>query len=243
MKKRSVVNVKYNQLGDYALPKKTSTYQPVGHQQLIDKVIELAKPEYGKPKNGRFRVAGGGRQLFAHLDYDVSDKVTQHQQRLSIGIRNSYDKSIAVGICSGASIIVCDNLMFVGDIVRVRKHTVNVWNDLDEIIKEGIQAAEENFETSRQDRESLSNIVVTQTNAAHVLGELFVNFNVLTSNQLNIAVREWKAGNNDAKHPFAERNAWSLYNACTESLKVAHPGEQMDRQVKLHEFFQDNLIS
>jgi len=239
MSVRSVVNVKYSQLGNYDLPKKTRSYQPVGHQELIDKVIELAKPKYGKPNNGGFRVASGGRQMFAHLDYDSGNA---DDARMSIGIRNSYDKSLAVGICSGASIIVCDNLMFIGDIVKVRKHTVNVWDDLDEIVTEGIQAVENNFNTLLDDKQALSDLVITETNAAHILGELFVNEGILASNQLNIAAREWKAGAKNTNHAFPDRNAWSLYNACTESLKISHPGELMDRQIQLHEFFHDNII-
>ena len=230
---RKVIDVNYEQLGSYKLPAKTKSYEPVGHRPLVDKVIELAKPKYGTPDKTGFRIAGNGNQMFAQLNYNMAG---EENARLSIGIRNSYNKSLAVGICSGASIIVCDNLMFVGDIVKMRKHTVNVWNDLDEIVMEGIQSADQNFNDLMDDSMALSNITLNDTNVAHVLGELFVNKEILTSNQLNIATREWKAGENDS-HAWSDRNAWSLYNACTEALKVSHPSEIMDRQLELHNYF------
>lgn len=233
---RQVVNVKYKDLGNYELPAKTNSYEPVGHQELIDKVIDIAKPNYGIPSGAGFKIAGGGNQMFAHLDYKTS---LSNNANISIGVRNSYNKSLAVGICSGASIIVCDNLMFVGDVVKLRKHTSKVWDDLDMIIEEGIQAVGENFNTLMEDGQALSDITISDTNAAHVLGELFVNENILASNQLNVAAREWKNGIK-ANHAFPDRTAWSLYNACTEALKIAHPSEVMDRQVKLHEFFHDH---
>tara|TARA_R110002020_G_scaffold208452_6_gene414212 strand:- start:18566 stop:19294 length:729 start_codon:yes stop_codon:yes gene_type:complete len=237
---RQVIDVKYKDLGNYELPVKTQSYEPVGHQDLIDKVISIAKPNYGVPTGAGFRIAGGGNQMFAHLDFKTS---LSEDANISIGIRNSYNKSLAVGICSGASIIVCDNLMFVGDVVKLRKHTSKVWEDLDMIIEEGIQAVGENFETLMDASQALSDITINDTNAAHVLGELFVNENILASNQLNVAAREWKEGGRTdviRDHPWADRTAWSLYNACTEALKISHPSEVMDRQVKLHEFFHEH---
>ena len=107
---------------------------------------------------------------------------------------------------------------------------------LDEIIMEGIQGAADNFNTLMNDSQALSDITLSDTNVAHVLGELFVNKEILTSNQLNIATREWRAGENN-NHAWSDRNAWSLYNACTEALKVSHPSEIMNRQLELHDYF------
>jgi len=40
-----------------------------------------------------------------------------------LGLRTSYDKSFANGVCIGASVFVCDNLSFQGEVKFERKHT------------------------------------------------------------------------------------------------------------------------
>ena len=43
-----------------------------------------------------------------------------------VGVRNSHDKSFPAGLVIGASIFVCDNLSFSGEVKLARKHTVHV---------------------------------------------------------------------------------------------------------------------
>jgi hypothetical protein len=41
----------------------------------------------------------------------------------SLGIRNSMDKSISIGITVGTRVFICENLAFDGEFVALRKHT------------------------------------------------------------------------------------------------------------------------
>ena len=72
---------------------------------------------------------------------------------VSIGFRNSYNKSISAGFCAGSRVIVCSNLMFTGDIVRIRRHTRNILTDIDVIIKEIISYGEKNATQLKNDME------------------------------------------------------------------------------------------
>jgi hypothetical protein len=123
------------------LPAATSSYVPVSHKVLIERVKE------------KLDKAG---LIIEHERYDANDKITQmfgcfsvgmgnSEQRMSVGFRNSYDKSLAVGLVSGAQVIVCSNLMFVGDIKLMRKHTTNVFQDMDTLIDTALAGASTAF--------------------------------------------------------------------------------------------------
>ncbi len=47
-----------------------------------------------------------------------------------VGVRNSHDKSFPAGITAGASVFVCDNLSFSGEVKLARKHTRFITRDL-----------------------------------------------------------------------------------------------------------------
>ncbi len=61
-----------------------------------------------------------GKRFFGTLDLvsTLADGVT-----LSVGIRNSVDKSFPIGFCAGSRVLVCDNLAFHGELLVTRKHT------------------------------------------------------------------------------------------------------------------------
>ena len=65
---------------------------------------------------------------------------------------NSYDKSSRLAYASGTQVFVCANGMISGDIKQLRKHTKNVFQDidgmLDTIIREGEEAMRKNVEFS-----------------------------------------------------------------------------------------------
>jgi hypothetical protein len=47
-----------------------------------------------------------------------------------VGIRNSINKTMAIGIAAGTKVFVCDNLAFSGELVQFRKHTKNSMEEL-----------------------------------------------------------------------------------------------------------------
>ena len=49
-----------------------------------------------------------------------------------LGLRNSHDKRFPAGLAVGASVFVCDNLSFSGEIKIARKHTRHIVRDLPE---------------------------------------------------------------------------------------------------------------
>ena len=212
------------------LPNETRTYKPVSHYDLAVNLgevsggllrgYELDKAQYG--------LAREGQQMFAVHTYRNG---TSSSMGLSIGFRNSYDKSMSVGIAIGATVFVCDNLALTGEIAIMRKHTQNLWNDLEELTITTIYRSQHNFTRIVEDAEEMRGRYLGNDDAFRLLGLLYGN-DVITPRQIPVVKKEWL---NPTHEAFGERSAWSFYNACTEALKSSPPNKIMEKHISLHE--------
>jgi len=221
--------VELNDLKAVPLPEETNSYKPVSHYDLAINLAHVSQDllrGYELVKS-QFGLARKGHQMFGvHTFKNGSDKLG-----LSIGFRNSYDKSMSVGIAIGASVFVCDNLALTGEIAIMRKHTVNVWNDLEEMAITTIYRSQHNFHRIVEDANWMRGIDIGNDDAYRLIGLLFGR-GVLTPRQLPVTKREWLK---PAYPDFEPRNLWSLYNAATEALKSTPPHKIMERHIALHQ--------
>jgi len=227
-----------NDLMAVPLPEQTSSYMPVSHAGLAINLMNVAgqnligfayeKSAYGLNKNGN--------QLFGVHTYrnQFNDELG-----LSIGFRNSYDKSMSVGIAVGASVFVCDNLTMSGEITVLRKHTLNVHSDLLEMMKTAICKYKDNYHRVVDEARMLSEINFTNHDAFSQLGLLYGK-GIITPRQIPVVKSNWLTPKQEA---FEPRNAWSFYNAATESLKSCKPNEIMERHIGLHKHLMAEVIS
>ena len=210
------------------VPEATDSYQPVSHFVLANTLATigqdllrgytLAKEQYG--------LARQGQQMFAVQTYSRENS----EMGLSIGFRNSYDKSMAIGIAIGASVFVCDNLSLTGDITVLKKHTANVWTALEETVIATLYRSQHNFDRICEDAEVLKSREVGNNEAFRTMGLLFGN-NIITPRQLPVLKKQWL---HPSHEEFKPRNMWSFYNSCTEVLKSTPPLQVMEKHIKLH---------
>ena len=166
--------------------------------------------------------------MFAVLQYESTKNP---EMGYAIGIRSSYDKSMSNGFCSGAQIFVCDNLMFRGEVTYMRKHTKNVWQDIEEKTMSTLYKGIDNFQNLAMDSEAMKDRVIYKDEAGEFLGRLFINGD-MTPRQLQKAKKEWFKPSHEE---FNSPTLWSLYNACTESLKTTPPNKILERHISLHD--------
>jgi hypothetical protein len=103
----------------------TRTFRPVHHSEVIGAIrtgigalgLEVVKSEYV--------LAGNGMKMFGVWDLSTGND----ELCWSIGIRNSMDKSMALGITAGTRVFVCENLAFDGEFVELRRHTKGLTTD------------------------------------------------------------------------------------------------------------------
>ncbi len=212
------------------VPAYTRSWRPVPYAEAIgflkgtiDRQLpyDLESEEYGMSKDGR--------QMFGLLTLDTGD----NDQGMAIGIRQSYNRSLALGIVVGAQVFVCDNLMFSGNAFKVvRKNTTNVWSDFRTLVNAQVMASQAHYETMQWETHGMKSIPVSEERGHELLGRA-LGAKVLTPTQATVAFGDWR----EARHEeFAPRNLWSLYNCMTEGLKKGRPATIMDRYAGAHDF-------
>ncbi len=224
-------------LGLVPIPKATATYAPVPHVDLVELLRERVEDLVDMPilRQG-YGLNREGRQLFGVITLDAGDT----QSALSIGVRNSYDKSLSVGVSLGASVFVCDNLCFSGsDVTVLRKHTTNVWVDILDQVDTALLKAADAHKAITEDFATMAAVEVDERAGYEALGLAF-GTRVISGQQLKVAVNDWRRPRHEV---FADRNAWSLYNCLTEALKLGDAGGRIARQVRTHAFMMDEIVA
>lgn len=216
------------QLDLIKMPEATESYVPVSHYHLADKFLTISQDilrDYVLIGEN-YGIARQGNQLFAVLKF----KNEKSELGLSLAFRNSYDRSMAIGMAIGASVFVCDNLALSGEIVVMRKHTKNVWAELEETAIATIYKSQKNYEQIVADAEAFKALPMENLEAFQLMGVLF-GHNIISPRQLTVLKDEWLKPSHEE---FQPRNMWSFYNGATESLKSSPPISIMEKHIQLH---------
>ena len=213
------------------VPEATASWRPVPYGQAIDFLNHQAQTQLGlEVESSEYGLNKAGDQLFAVTTF----KTDREDNGLSIGLRQSYNKSLALGVAVGAQVFVCDNLCFSGSAFKVvRKNTVNVWGDFQKLVTGQISDALGHYEAMNQTTDRMKAVPCHQQRGFALLG-VAIGQGLLTPNQASIAFADWKTPRHE---DFAERNVWSLYNCVTEGLKKGAPARLMDRHAAAHDYF------
>lgn len=215
------------------VPKKTSTYMPVPHHEVIEYVEnELVDmlPEFRLQKNV-YGLSRCGQALFGMITF--AEKGDRYMGP-SIAFRNSYDKSISLGFAFGSQVFICANGMLTGDILVAKKHTLNVWNSVRELVQNSVHRVKESYQDMQLEVENMRKHKMSDTQAYWTLGQLRGE-GVLASRIFENALKEW-ADPTYSEHK--DGTALQLYNACTEGLKAeVSPRKAMEKRIALHKSF------
>jgi len=211
------------------LPEKTDSYQPVAHADLAMNLQRVASDMLTGYEfdHSTYGLNKEGQQMFGiHVFRNGSEEMG-----MSIGFRNSYDKSMSVGIAIGASVFVCDNLALTGEVTVMKKHTLNVLVELEEKIVTTIYRSKHNFSNILEDAEKMKVLNLSDDNAYKIMGLLY-GHKVVSPTQMSVMNREWA---NPVYDEFAPRNLWSLYNCANSALKSSPHNKIMEKHIALHE--------
>ena len=218
-------------LASVAVPDPTESYHPVPYGRFVEEV-ELHVPRFGlKIQSQQYALAREGSQMFGVLTCTNGHNAGDYA--LAIGLRNSYDRSLSVGLVAGTRVFCCDNLAFSGEVQMHRKHTANVFRDLPDLIYRMLSQV--TVLKARTDEEivGMKALPITQERAHHLMVEA-VRGNVLPASRLPRVIEAW----DEPRHEeFAPRTAWSLFNAFTETQKEGSPRAQMDSSLRLSSLF------
>lgn len=221
-------------LASVPVPDETDSYVPVPYARFVEEV-ELHVPRFGLAiTEERFALAKDGRQLFGVL---ITNGHGHADYALAIGLRSSYDRSLAVGLVAGTRVFCCDNLAFSGEVGMHRKHTANVFRDLPDLIYRML--ARVGAMQERQDAEIAAwkaRELVPEA-ADHLVVEA-IRQNALPASHLPRVIAAWEHPQHDEFHP---RTAWSLFNAFSEVAKARSPRAQVADSLRLSSLFRTTL--
>jgi hypothetical protein len=193
-------------------PEATATWFPVAHSAVIDAVEAQLDSAGFTVAKARFGLSSDNGRLFAALDLrsELAAGVS-----LSVGVRNSIDKSLPLGFVAGSRTFVCDNLSFQSELLVARKHT----RFGEERFVEAISLAVGKLGAFQQNEarriEDLRGRELGDRDAESLILRAFEQGIVSTRNLAEV-IREWRQ---PSYEEFRPRNALSLYNSFTTVLR------------------------
>lgn len=200
-------------------PSSTDTWHPVPHIDVIEAVTEVVRAHRWDIESERFGLATDGQKMFGVMEISRSSSPQWHR---CIGIRNSHDKSLAVGLSAGIVVLVCSNLAFGGTRLINRKHTSRI--DLNELIARAVASLEDDFLMTETRCEDLKDEYLKDDDEARSSIVRAAELGVINSSDILPVYREYKQPSHEE---FREPTRWSLLNAFTEIVKK-YPTQRVD---------------
>src|SRR4051812_39619564 len=102
-------------------PEATLTFKPIPHIQLVDMLEIVLQQNQIRIEEERFALRRDGSVLFGVFQLAYGETADGHA---ALGLRTANNKTMSIQLCAGLSVFVCDNLVFRGDMIALRrKHT------------------------------------------------------------------------------------------------------------------------
>lgn len=226
--------VDWEKLTKVPLPEATETHVPIAHHDLVDRVREELPRNNLQVIQEEHALSKDGMNYFGIMRIEDPDfPADKDGFSRVVGLRNSHNKRLSVGLVSGSSVFVCDNLAFSGEIQLMRKHTSQVMDALPEMIHTAVNSLRPLLDAERQRVKAYRahGLDRSKIKVDHLFMEMFRQ-GALTGSQLSKAWEHWE---NPPHEEFEERSMWSLFNSVTDSYKGTGMRTLFKRSRKLHD--------
>lgn len=204
--------VTVEQLATYQPPEPVGRWFPLSHIDVYKRAKD-AMDEFGfSIRREHLSVTKEGKRFFGTLDLvsPLTEGVT-----LSVGLRNSFDKTFAIGFCAGSRVLVCDNLCFSGELLIARKHTKHGGTRFGVDINHAVAQLEQFKEEESKRINVLRNEHVTDMKAESLIVRA-MDQGIISSQDIPKVLTEWRV---PGFKEFEDRTLWSLFNAFTSAMK------------------------
>ena len=221
--------------GDYLigipLPVHADTYTVISHENvmdysktaLINAGFTIEREEYRATADGQ--IAQGVFRLHYGTDQELS---------MMFAWTNSYNKQVRFKCGVGAYINTNGTVMVCGDMGNwARKHTGTADTETIATITDQVTNAHMYYNQLVADKNVMQTISMTKRKQAQLLGILFAEYQILTTEQASIVRQQM----DKPSYVFADNNSlWAFYNYVTLALQQSHPKTWMEDQRILHYF-------
>ena len=201
-------------------------WHPISHGDARTLTLEAVERAGLTVTEERYALAGNKKQgngdtrMFGELILKSNDMSMSDDFTMALGIRNSIDKTISYNLCGGSHVVVCGNMMMIGDFMTRRKHTTHIMAELPSMVDNALNTYCEGFRDHALEIENWKNIELSQGDVDHVVLECW-RAGAFSPNMIPKIMDQW----NEPNHPeFKDRTVWSLFNAYSEAHKT-RPGD------------------
>jgi hypothetical protein len=198
------------------VPTETATYKPLPYESFVVRIEKQLMVGGIQIEQTQFALSKNGQRLFGLMELQMRGPVNS-DYGFVLGLRTSYDKSFPNAVCIGASVFVCDNLSFHGEITFTRKHTPGMLRDLSWLISETVAQLPVKF-TEQSSRFQAYKAQELEDKQAHDLAIRFMDAGSLNVTDIPKLLREWREPSY-AQFADGRKTAWRLFNAATETIK------------------------
>lgn len=214
------------------IPARTQSYSPISHASLIDSITRVLEEQKLVTTKRDIYLNQDGKKLVGY-NHVIREYINDNDElTMMIGYKNSYDKSMSVGLAAGANVIVCGNGIVSGSLLQFRrKHTGSAPEELQNKIIEAITLMKSGFNTIKVEVDLMKKYDLTRKEKAELLGVMYFEEELMTPTQLSIIKKELET----SEH-FRGNTLWDLYNNVTQSLKTSHPLHHIEGHIRLHRF-------
>ncbi len=185
----------------------TKTFHPVHHGDVIRAIKEAIGVVGMEIVRSEYVLGQDGMRMFGV--YDLSQGTSELSW--SIGIRNSMNKSMSLGITAGTRVFVCENLCFSGEFLAFRKHTSGL--DTDELAFLAYKSMRNmipRLTAFQKWHEGLKNYPLTEQDAKILLVEIITN-SVIPASKFHQF--------NDLYGNVYDDSLWGFHEATTDVLR------------------------
>ena len=213
------------------LPVHGDSYTVISHESVMDYAYtELANAGFGiVTEDYRATADGQIAQGIYRLNYNSDPELS-----MMFAWTNSYNKQVRFKCGVGAYVNQIGTVMVCGDMGSwARKHTGSADEETVQTIKDQITDAKMYYNQLVADKEAMKGISMTKRKQSQLLGILFAEYKILTTEQASMIRNEM----DKPSHVFEDTNSlWAFYNYVTTALQHSHPKTWMEDQRVLHYF-------
>lgn len=202
-----------------------SRHNPVPYIDYVDMVSESLQSSGYAINDELYGVNKEGGQFFGLMEIIPTrtlegDYISKDDYGLMVGLRGSYDQSLARGLAIGSRVFVCDNLAFSGEVNVATRQTLNINDRLPGLVNGAVGQLLDLSHTQEQRFDAYKNMELKPRWGDAAIVEC-VRRGVVNPSQVGKVVDEWDAPTHD-EHAEYGHSLWRFHNAITEAIKPAN---------------------
>lgn len=219
------------------LPEATETYTVVPHKDVMEKTEQTLEKMGFEIEREFFRCNQDAKvaQGIYHLKYGDDPDIG-----MLFAWNNSYDKTTRFKCCTGGYVHESLASIVNGNMGNyARKHTGSADNDVLATIEAQLLHAEDYFKELLVQKDKMQNMKVSKKMRAELVGRMYFEQNLLTSEQMTIIHQQFDKASNTITGETD--TVWYMYHAVIIALQKSHPRTWIEQQIQTHYFMESEF--